>query len=1586
MIINTKAHPNKSVYKAQFEEINNVDKYSFGIISNTKTDIVGSPLWCDVTSLQASVVLQSFPSYYEQLESDFNPTISIATTKLDENGKATRLYVGLRNERGLNNFFEFSYYYDDLGVQDSEIGSGYIQEKELFSSIISIELSSESYPSFTEVNSPSELTQEGLFYCDKINGTLKFVGKQLENVNINYAIKVGNLQNTIDSLNEAFLEANETGLGIKATIRDNFIIITGIDETFGITSNSSYLRIDCFSRIYVKAGSAIMPSGVKVTIDKDVIMNFEAQDISGKVLFVTLATDYETTSKGLDEFNEEQDKTIEVKNGSKCISISESFDETKDNICLSVFKPFSVNNSEYSNDVIDIDSIKEKFAFLRPWYSPFDVKHRALLGTGKKTPNNPHAISFNDIDSDNTLHNKLLKRGVVLSKPEQRQDTCGELKEYTIRRTEIRFDTDNSIFGVNAYEKDYSDIPNLNYREQTHFPYFILPEIPISIVSIEDLEGNVIEEYEWIEHTSIIKVNINEDSVIKDFKIVYYSESTLEPYISNEGNGVELKSIRDNCVVFSEGKDVRNINSLVSFSEVENLEKNYDVFVDKNGEFVKVPSLEVTSNLDLIEGDLASLFSKSRLEVILTNLPNKPVLDCPFTIRGKGSVTEEVEIYQSFGLYTTDSYGRKILTYESMVCPNPFVPNVDEDNGTDSLTITCEKPNQNLVDFYTINKKNFRIEGTSSENYIFKFNNRENKYIYGGVTVDLEIVTDDEETTDKIELYVIHSYGGRQEILEIRNEHISTEGSSTSLSKSRSISVATDKFDGMNSYGEWQLNFNREHLSGFYVKNVSIKLNYGIIEPILYSKTKDGYLKLKMSANDDGTYTVNPFYGTSTSAKDNEDFSVSVDIIGTVDGENLTEKIEFDSKFRNQQGLNSKVTENVFDEVIKYSVSETTTTGKITILAYPVGNINNLCGVFSCNYKRLKVSKLYDTRKVCPNILYENKNLIGLTPLFVKSVCDVLYKERIEAYFEIRNISTDYSSFTAVTFFSKEAFTAELIRPNGTIARRIESSYDESGSIHKIICYDFEYNYKIKTRGQKNTDDTGFVQIHITNGNEEDKALEVTHWDSSWTTLKDLFNSVSALTKIPDSWEGCSNVTSMYRTFNGCHKLKNIPSIWRGLEKVTTLEWAFRNCRSLKSIPENFDTFKNVETMMQCFENCIELEINELSFSGLYSLKETEYYDPVYGEYHTSYGLEKTFNYCKKINKIKSWEGLKSITNLNKTFAHTKIDSLPESWEGLENVTIATDTFTECDFEKLPNSWEGLNNLINATNMFSNCTKLKEIPKYWYGFDKLENMNLTFYGCSNLEAIPSKYDGLNNVYNISSTFENCTNLKSIPSNFEGLEKVLNAYAMFRDCESIETRIDSFRGLSSVTNARSMFENCLSLQEVSSWEGLDLVENLSYMFKNCSNLLSIPNRFSGLGFITTSDMTTVSMFEDCVKLATSIVSYEALSRVTNASSMFKNCKSITNIPSSWNGLGNVTLLSSFCSGCINLEKIPDSWSGLSSVVSIERIFYECSSVITGGEQDIDSEHLGNLTNCQEAFYGMTSWTADASEIYRQMNNL
>lgn len=1558
MIINTKAHPNKSVYKKQFEELLNVDKQSFGIISKIKTDTKGSPLWCDIVSLQASVAISSFPSYYTSQDESFNPTIHIVSTTLDDNGKPYELYVGFR-DNGKDNFFKFDYFYDDMSLDKTKICTGNIQEdSELFSDIVSISLSSETYPSFTEVSSPNEIIGEGLFYCDKVNGILKFCGKNLEQVTINYVIKVGNLQETISSLNSAFSTANESGLGIKAVIRDNFVIVTGINETFGITSSSSYLRIDCFSRIYVNAGSAILPSGNKVTLDKDVILNFESQDISGKVLFIILSTEFETTSTGLDEFSEEQDKTIGIKDGSKCISVSEYFDENKDNICLAVFKPFSINDNEYTSDVIEIDSIKEKFAFLRPWYSPFDVKHRNLLGTGKKTHNNPHAISFNDIDSENTLHNKLLSRGLVLSKPNERQDTCGELKEYTISKTEVRYDSDKSLFGVCAYNNSYDE-----YKEETYFAYFVLPEIPISICYIEDTEGNPLNYYEWVEHTSVIKVNLDDNTVIKDFKIGYYSESTLEPYISNEGNGVELKRKRKNCVVFSEGKDVTNINDLVSFSDVENLEKNYDVYVDKNGSFVKVPSLEVSSDIELIDGELTSLFARSRLEVTLTNIPNKPKLDCPVTLKGDGTVTEEVEIYQSFGLYTTDYYGRKILTYESMVCPNPFVPEVDEENGTDSLRIICEKSNQTLVDFYSMNKKNFKVD---SDNYLFKFNNREDRYIYNGITISIEVIVTEniDDISERIHLTIRHNDENDTRELEL----YPNSDTSTRLSKGRAVSISTDVFNGMNSYGEWEIDFNRMHSNlSFFVKNISIKLNYGIIEPILYAKQKDNYVKLKMVANEDGSYTVNPFYGTSYKAKDNEDFKVVVDIVGNVNGENLTESIEFDSKFRNQQGLNSKTSENVFDEVTKYSISETSTTGKVTILAYPVGNINNLCGVFSCNYKNLKISKLYDIRKVCPNILFEEKSILGLTPVFVKSMCDVLYRERIEAYFEFMNISEDGSSINNITLYSSTEFKATIIDDEGhEYVNR--STYNYDLDTYVIFISSIDYGYRVKTENQSVSSDLPYGCIRVTN-QQDNLSLEITHWDSSWTTLERMFNGLKILTKIPNTWEGCYNVTSMERAFNDCRRLKRIPNFWNGLEKVKSMEHAFDSCNSLENIANNFTPLKNVITMDYCFEDCYSLVIDELSFDKLYSLE----------------GLYHTFRNCKKINKITSWKGLTKITDISETFENTGIEVLPESWEGLENITTANDTFIGCDFSELPSSWEGLTSLNFGSSMFSDCKNLKSIPKYWYGLENLENASNMFKGCHSLEKIPVNYKGLENVQYTNSMFENCLVLSEIPNTFVGLENDTYTSRMFYNCESIVTEIKDFLGLSKVYDASSMFENCLSIVSVNSWNGFDRLQNANSIFKN-SGLYTIPYTFIGLGTeLETDDRIDLSSaFEDCKRLSTTINSFINLSKVSDVSCMLKNCTSITNIPKSWNGLENVTSLEEFCSGCINLEKIPDSWEYLDSVTSIRRIFYECSSVITGGEQYVES--LTHLNNCEEAFYGMSSWTADADDIYRRLNNL
>lgn len=1334
MMINTKAHPSKQVYEKQFTELLDVNKFSYGIISNVDVTKKNSPLWCDVASLQASVTLNGFPSYYDTLKEEFNPTIHVVSTPTADE-KPNHIYVGFKDadydETKKQYFFKFDFVFKDSEpISEKEIGTGGVDYKKLLPNIIDISLSSESYSSFTEVETLSELVQEGQFYCDKVVGEIRFIGKYTEYVNIEYVTRNGDVKETLKSINEAFTSANEMGLGIKASVRDPYVVIVGINETFGITSNDSLLRIDSTSRVYINAGSAVMPSGNKVTLSKNKILQVEVQNISGKVFFIVLSTDYEAFSTGVNEFGEECDKEIKIKDASNCISIVEDFDENADNICLGVFKPFATNISEYTNDVIEIDSIKEKFSYVRPWYSPKDVKHCELFGTGIKTKNNPHAISFNDIDTENTLHNKLMSRGVILSKPIDRQDTCGVFKEYTIKKNEIKFDSDNSIFGYNAYENKYS-----NYNQKTHFAYFVLPEIPISVTYIRDNNGNPLSTYMWVENTSLVKVNLTEDSTLKDsFTIGYYCESSLEPYISNEGSNIELKELRSNCVVFSEGKDVGDINKSVSFTDVENIDKNYDILVDKNGKFVKVPETSVSTNLDLIDGELSSLFSRSRLEVILTNIPNKPELDCPIALRGNGSCQEKVEIYQSFGLFTLDDYGRETLKYESMVCPKPFVPNVNEYSGN-SVTLTCEESKQNLVYFDELKIDYFKVDKTGT----FCFDVRNDRIINDGVTIDLEVLNEEENNVGTA-VKIKHIQNDVSRELVIENE---------SILNSRSITIKSEVFNKVKAYGRWEITFIKgTNSSEYYVSNLSIKLNYGIIKPILYSKVEDSYLKLKQVKNLDGTYSVNPLYGVSSSVKDNADFNVVINIVGVSNGENITESITFDSTFRNQQSLNSKVSENVFDEVTKYSITEVNTSGKITILVYPVGNVNNMCSLFNCNYKNLKVTRLTDTRRVIPNLEYEDKNYIGKVPDVIHNTLGVLSSEKIKPYFEFTN--SDVETIEGISLYSSTHFEVKVFSKVNDYEYTTESTYN--GTYYEVTDISLPYGYYVRTKNQTPTNDIDYTVIKLA---FDSKSIEVTHWDISWTTLNNAFTGLKSLKKIPRTWEGCDNVTNGNNAFKNCSNLVSVPYLWDSLNNIVYMESMFENTMIAK-VSNNFSPLSNVKSMRKCFKDCRKLSIDSLSFEDLVSIEGN--------------GLEHTFENCR-IDKITSWYGLEKVTSLAYTFSNAYVTSIPTIWDGLENVVSMDNAFSYCNFTSVPLDFEGLGKLQNAKEMFKGCSKLTDIPSTWKHFNNVTSLEGFCCECTSLTKIPKSWAELVNVVSVERIFYNCSSV--VTGGDEDVESMIN---------------------------------------------------------------------------------------------------------------------------------------------------------------------------------------------------------------------
>jgi len=64
-----------------------------------------------------------------------------------------------------------------------------------------------------------------------------------------------------------------------------------------------------------------------------------------------------------------------------------------------------------------IDLTRTSFDFNRLWFSPVDVQHRAKVGSGVVTDNNPHGTQLQDLSSAGfTLYQQILPRGGVFSK------------------------------------------------------------------------------------------------------------------------------------------------------------------------------------------------------------------------------------------------------------------------------------------------------------------------------------------------------------------------------------------------------------------------------------------------------------------------------------------------------------------------------------------------------------------------------------------------------------------------------------------------------------------------------------------------------------------------------------------------------------------------------------------------------------------------------------------------------------------------------------------------------------------------------------------------------------------------------------------------------------------------------------------------------------------------------------------------------------------------------------------------------------------------------------------------------------------
>ena len=990
-LVNMKAHPTKKHLNTQFEimldEVN-FSRLNSGIISDTIPNKETSPLGCSLLSLRTDLVLEVAPSYAEY--QTLNDTILINAWDSNNDGSLTS---------------------EDVGV----------------------------------------LVR----------------GNQWDYQFVN---EVFNLENTLDSICSALNSIT----GIKASIQNLVIVITGINKGLGFRLKNCGDRLTyiSYSRILIKAGSVIFPSGYKGTLENDTLIPVEvsSNNLSGKVLAIVVRNSFIEKETGLDEFGNTVTKSYYIPDISSLITteLVEESGPSGDALCLGIIKPFEQQ--------ILIDSQKNEFSYLRPWYSAKDVKHRVIVGTGGITKHNPHGIDYNDIDSDNTIHNQLLSEGKVVSPPTDIQNQSGHLKTYTITTAEIRADVDKKI--TNSYSTDIGEGYLLNR-------YFVLPEIPLSINSIVNEDGIPIA-LTWIEGTStlIIPDGINGQTFI----IEYLFEPSLHPSVSNKGKGVSLEKIESCKIAISKGKRLSTTQELVSFDEVSDLDKMYSVYLNSDGEAVKIPSTEIITTLDTSSSDLPSLVSRSRIEVTIKDTPYKKIMDCP-TKEMTYSCSDTVfaqDVYQTFCLVgktisngiltnslitesiassshatvpsqevtstssvTCSNSGNKTyqlpatVIYSSLVLTNTTTK-TELEEGTDytlnsttglvsytvydssslqainlndvlsfttdikgNITVSLETPIQDCPIYDTFEKS--YLGKTNEHTYELytgknvKIPRRTGNVVTGGIKIDIVIsnVSDIANLTTYLQ-----SPDGTIVRLFGTNTILSTNSPLCDVSNSPlpvlCLTIETDAFDDIAQDGNWIFTIcDSQNNSLSNLDYLKIKWNFAKVLSNVYSvrEDEDGNTitkKVNSEYLDSSSPTYN-FYndsGDESNLYDTSDFSVTVALHGEADNETITEELVFDSSYRDQEGKNVLFSENVFDSLDKYTVTNNSSTGTLIIVAYPIGSIGSLCGVFSAKYKDRKISDLTDIRRVGTTIQdnqnkCSNNSIIADATTFIMSLEDL---------------------------------------------------------------------------------------------------------------------------------------------------------------------------------------------------------------------------------------------------------------------------------------------------------------------------------------------------------------------------------------------------------------------------------------------------------------------------------------------------------------------------------------------------------------------------------------------------------------------
>ena len=426
----------------------------------------------------------------------------------------------------------------------------------------------------------------------------------------------------------------------------------------------------------VQAGVAVTKSGNIIIINDKVSSLVLANPVLQNIPYIVYAeysTIDDTTTNTLTRYNTVEARRRVFATTAQVIKVSTLSDYQNP----SVFTPDRLNdivvlavvtNSTTAGSLV-IDLSNNTNSFNRPWFSPVDIEHRSLIGTGSSLV--PHSLGLNDISQGNlTLYQQMLRHGIVISKDYDVPGCPGKLNLEVINTVRVLTDATGTHTGVVGQR----------YVNLTAYPLRILAARSRTN-SNNDIAVSFIPNSNMLLIPTLIATSGSEQSSetipVDGFDLYYTASSAIEPPIAVLSNDQMQFGVPDPVteLYVTGGKAYNDLPSTVlNLGNAGPFPRNYTVFLDGTKQFLLAP--QIIGCVKFIDTSVAngigtsvqtpefSMFGNARVTVGLNDISLIP----PAIVAGF-SVTVQIIGKDATGSSITESLTFVQADYAPMTVP-----------------------------------------------------------------------------------------------------------------------------------------------------------------------------------------------------------------------------------------------------------------------------------------------------------------------------------------------------------------------------------------------------------------------------------------------------------------------------------------------------------------------------------------------------------------------------------------------------------------------------------------------------------------------------------------------------------------------------------------------------------------------------------------------------------------------------------------------------------------------------------------------------------------------------------------------------